>query len=73
MSQPDGDQCAFGHAAENGHCPGITKREWFAGMALQGYVTGMVTTGGRPALKADTVSLDCFILADAMLRQREPS
>lgn len=30
---------AFGHAAENGHCCGLTKRELFAAMALQGMLS----------------------------------
>ena len=68
MSQPNGDECAFGHAAENGHCPGITKREWFAGMALQ----GMLTLGPIAGQDHDIESQvqHCWRLADAMLKQR---
>lgn len=32
------DDQAYACAASNGHDPGMTKREWFAGMALQGMI-----------------------------------
>jgi len=33
----NGNDAAHGHGAENGHCCGLTKREHFAAMALQGF------------------------------------
>ncbi len=32
----NGHEAAFGHGAENGHCCGLTIREHFAGLAMQG-------------------------------------
>ena len=74
MSQPNGDTCAFGHAAEDGHCPGITKREWFAGMALQGIKLKaneekFSVEDAEPF--AAQVALLAYTIADAMLQQRE--
>jgi hypothetical protein len=36
----DNGGAAFGHAADNGHCCGMTIRDWFAGMAMQGLIAG---------------------------------
>lgn len=35
----DGNDEAFGHGSSNGHCPGLTKREYFAAMAMQALVS----------------------------------
>jgi len=48
---------------------GLTKREWFAGMALQGMVAycGINELGGH--LEADTnIGRKAFIIADAMIK-----
>lgn len=39
MTNPN--EAAYGHGAENGHCCGLTKREHFAAMAMQGMVVGI--------------------------------
>lgn len=32
----NGNECGYGHAAENGHCTGLTKREVIAVAVMQG-------------------------------------
>ena len=49
--------------------PGLTKREWFAGMALQ----GILTRTGSPLsrMPSNEVAETCFEFADAMLKEGE--
>jgi len=57
---------AFGHAASNGHCCGMSLRYWFAGQALMGtlsYPGGMAPPGEYAAW--------AYQYADAMLKARE--
>ena len=72
MSESDGNLCAFGHAAENGHCPGITKREWFAGQAMQALLIGAFTalSGTKFTLKFNEVAQGAYSQADARLQAR---
>ena len=67
MSQPKGNECAFGHAAENGHCPGITKREWLAGMAL----IGISAMAERVIPDKEGMAEECYARADALLAHQE--
>lgn len=68
---------AFGHAAYSvqddftGH-PGMSLRDWYAGMALQGMCAycGTNMLGGH--LGTDTeIGVKAFIIADAMIEARE--
>ncbi|MBL8023901.1 MAG: hypothetical protein JNK54_06430 [Elusimicrobia bacterium] len=49
---------------------GLTKREWFAGMALQGHLANASTTTNTSCDREGLVN-DCFLMADAMLRAGE--
>ena len=65
---------AFPHHIEhpNGHWPGVTHagmtlRDWFAGMAMQG-----ICASG-PGISNPVIAAEAYALADAMLKQREDS
>jgi len=55
---------------------GLTKREWYAGMALQGYLSNPTSFGPpvpesdkyNPRLVADVSANFAYMLADAMIR-----
>jgi hypothetical protein len=49
------------------HFSGLTKREWFAGMALQGHLSNPATTE-HPAFDRLSLSVECYATADAMIR-----
>lgn len=52
-------------------CDGLSKREWFAGMALQGFLSGGVTLPSDSKYKDDPFELCAkasFNFADSMLR-----
>ena len=63
---------AFGHAAENGHCCGMTLRQWYAGQALAGLLAAP-SDSVRPDLGPDArdnphkAATWCVEFADAML------
>lgn len=46
--------------------PGMTLRDWFAGMALQGLLADPSICGS-----VEVFAKDAFALADAMMKQRE--
>lgn len=46
--------------------PGMSLRDWFAGMALANYVGA----DREPALTFDDVAADCYAMADHMLAER---
>lgn len=75
MSKSNGNDCAFGHASETGHCTGITKREWFAGQALPALATEYFKFNGacfeKDHLYAN-LSAHAYRMADAMLQARKP-
>ena len=50
---------------DNGGEPGLTVREWYAGMALQGIING----GNFQAWKLDGIAKLAFDVADAMLAE----
>lgn len=54
--------------------PGMTLRDWFAGMALQGILGGNRSpTGDRfvGMSHGDAIAATCYELADAMLKARQ--
>jgi hypothetical protein len=46
---------------------GMTLRDWFAGMALQGRATRL----GNPHEHRDLLASDCYDIADAMIEARQ--
>lgn len=52
---------AFGEMAGNGHQPGMSLRDWFAGQALSSALEGT----------ASDIAGACYALADAMLAVRD--
>ena len=69
----DGGQafpCHFNPWSKEGHeCAGMSLRDWFAGMAIQGYagIFGL----SIDEEKAAKCALGAYILADAMLAARD--
>lgn len=53
--------------------PGMSLRDWFAGMALQGYLAGRNNTRGENPVnfEAERATADCYKYADAMLAARK--
>jgi DNA-binding FadR family transcriptional regulator len=49
-----------------GSAPGMELRDWFAGMAMQGFVTKSGFT-----LSATSMAISAYAMAEAMLRVRE--
>lgn len=56
---------AFACAAENGHQPGMSLRDYFAGQAL------IATTPLNFTQSFEDVAKDAYFIADAMLKARE--
>lgn len=56
---------AFGHGAENGHCPGLTKRELFAAMAMQGICASDVEAW--PDSSDQGIAQQAVVLANALI------
>lgn len=48
---------------------GMTLRDWFAGMALQGYLASWPESGVKVE-HIPTITMKCFQFADAMLKER---
>jgi len=48
---------------------GLTKREWFAGMALQGIIAACGNSDGAVSYKENAVAANAISLADALLKQ----
>lgn len=70
---------AFPIVAEGGHdsglnpelWPGMSLRDWFAGMVLQGMLSGSLTVSLRDPLNyEETNAKDAYGLADAMIKMR---
>ncbi len=62
MSKIDDGGPAFPHPSGAQGCDGLTKRDWFAGLALQ--------AGFGSALVASERAVWCYQMADAMLAAR---
>ena len=59
--------CVWVGDHHNGHNTGMTLRQWFAGMALQGHLSNPATTE-HPAFDRLSLSVECYAPADAMIR-----
>lgn len=54
--------------------PGMSLRDWFAGMALQSYMAAYYQDHVRPvteSYQADEIAVGSYMLADSMLKARE--
>ena len=74
MNTLDNSGAAFPHPTEPGYWPGLTLRDWFAGMALQGLLSNPdIKHGGDVRICGALVPFDraAWIFADAMLKARE--
>ena len=49
------------------HSEGMSLRDWFAGMALQGLLSLTTASGG----KFEDYATDAYTIADAMIKERE--
>ena len=56
--------CVWVGDRHNGHNTGMTLREWFAGMALQ----GMIASGDANDNQIGVIAQEAYKLADAMIR-----
>jgi len=68
MSKEDGG-AAFPHRDwfdEKPDCTGMSLRDWFAGMALQGLVTE-----NRSSFGFEVITKEAYQFADAMIKERE--
>ena len=75
MSHPDGGPAfprmafrGFGDIPSHLGTPGMTLRDWFAGMALQGIVADSASSG---EWSEDRIATYAYQLANAMLKQQE--
>jgi hypothetical protein len=68
MSKPNDGGPAFPGWDENSSSPilGMSLRDWFAGMALQGMLACPGSSGGD-----DAYEVDAYRLADRMIAERE--
>ena len=66
---------SHGNWVHDGQDSGMTLRDWFAGMAMQGLLAGMLADGAYFERGTDdvTVAKLAYIQADTMLKEREVS
>lgn len=50
---------------------GVSMRDWFAAMAMQGIITGCGNSAGEVNYREPTVAENAYDMADAMLKARE--
>lgn len=62
----DGGQAFPGVRADRQHAPGMSLRDWFAGLAMQSLIAGNV----RPRDSHEKLARDVYHMADAMLAER---
>jgi hypothetical protein len=68
----NGEQGAFPKRADGAPQTGLTKREYFAGLAMQGMLAnlnGAMMKGGTKTLHPDHIAEMSVIHADAVLRE----
>ena len=64
------DDMAFPCEGPNTTAYGLTKREFFAGLALQGLSAGMhAAASGADLINCEAVALDAIALADALIKE----
>ena len=63
MSEINQGGFVYACAAENGHQPGITRRDWLAGLAMQGLLSS------DSELDLESFTRQCYLLADAMIAE----
>lgn len=73
MSQPDGGPAFPTVAMTEGGYVGMTLRQWYAGMALQGLLAGIkqIPPGQTEEETSHALTELAYLFAEAMLRQRE--
>lgn len=72
----NGEQGAFPKRADGAPQTGLTKREYFAAMAMQGMLAnlnGAMMKGGTKTLHPDHISEMSVIHADAVLKELDKS
>ena len=52
-----------------GFSPGLTKREYFAAMAMQAICTDNAERNGFDIYKHDEIAKESFLIADAMIKE----
>ena len=65
----DDGGAAFACAAENGHQPGMSLRQWYAGLAMQGLISSNAFFPGGVSERRMERARAAFAQADAMLRE----
>ena len=71
MSKSNDGGPAFACAAENGHQPGMTLRDYFAGQVIFNTHVGVGYTDARCKEAAAVLARRAYIIAEAMLAERE--
>ena len=66
MSEIDSGGFVFPVTEDAAMFPGITKREWYAGMALQ-VMTKNISLDDFERLKPEELAKGAFVIADAMI------
>lgn len=67
MSEIDNGGTAFPVSQDTAHFPGMTLRQWYAGMALQ----GILSRDSIQFHKSTTIAVWAYDYADAMVRAGE--
>jgi hypothetical protein len=68
----NGNYGAFACASDGSHQPGLTKREYFAGLAMQGVLSQNSKYSPTPKLAAN-IAIRAVQIADALLEELNKS